>query len=138
MTRLVLVVAAALFDENGKVLLAKRPDGKAMAGLWEFPGGKLEPGETPETALVRELKEELSLETSEKDLIPIQFASFGYEGFHLLMPLYACRVWTGRPTPIEGQELAWVNVGDLHKYDAPQADIPLFEFLASGRHQEPT
>lgn len=138
MTRLVLVVAAALFDKAGRVLLAKRPEGKAMAGLWEFPGGKLDEGETPEQALVRELREELGIEILTRNLKPMQFASFAYDNFHLLMPVYACREWTGAPTPVEGQELAWVDVHDLHNFDAPAADLPLFEFLASGRHQEPT
>lgn len=130
MTRpLVLVVAAALYNRKGEILLAQRPEGKAMAGLWEFPGGKVEPGETPERALVRELHEELSILVDESDLEPISFASHNYPNFHLLMPLYRCRVWTGDVDPREGQSFAWVAPFALHDYPAPAADIPLFDQL---------
>ncbi|MEL6323879.1 MAG: 8-oxo-dGTP diphosphatase MutT [Pseudomonadota bacterium] len=136
MTKLVLVVAAALFNEAGDVLLAKRPEGKAMAGLWEFPGGKIDPGETPEAALVRELHEELGLTVAETALKSITFASFSYPDFHLLMPLYGCRIWSGPLVAREAQDLRWVPVSELPNYDAPAADIPLFEYLAAGRHLE--
>ena len=129
--KVVYVVAAALFDADGKVLLAKRPAGKAMAGLWEFPGGKIESGERPEQALIRELQEELAITVSESDLFPITFASHTYESFHLFMPLYGSERWMGLPCPEEGQELAWVAPQDLHSYPAPAADIPLFDVLAS-------
>ena len=134
--KLVLVAAGALFDDEGRVLLARRPEGKSMAGLWEFPGGKIEDGESPETALVRELQEELSIKVKENNLKSLTFVSFNYSNFHLLMVLYACREWLGRPTPIEGQTLSWVSPDNLQEYDAPAADIPLFEFLATGRHLE--
>lgn len=127
--RVVLVVAAALIDADGRVLLAERPAGKPMAGLWEFPGGKVAPGETPEGALVRELMEELGLDTRESCLAPIAFASHGYEDFHLLMPLYACRVWQGLPQPREGQRLAWVGKDRLSAYPMPPADLPLLPLL---------
>ena len=133
MTRLVLVVAVALFDREGRVLLAKRPEGKAMAGLWEFPGGKVEPGETPEAALIREIHEELGVAIAAQDLEPLQFASHTYESFHLLMPLYACRNWTGEPVAREGQELDWAEISRLFDYPAPAADIPLFEALQNWR-----
>jgi 8-oxo-dGTP diphosphatase len=120
-----LVAAVALIDADGRVLLARRPDGKAMAGLWEFPGGKLHPGETPEQALVRELHEELGVDTRRSCLAPIGFASHAYAEFHLLMPLYVCRVWRGRPEPREGQELAWVRPARLGDYAMPPADAPL-------------
>lgn len=136
--KLVLVAAAALFDREGRVLLAQRPDGKPMAGLWEFPGGKLEPGEPPETALVRELREELGIMVREESLKPLNFASFSYPDFHLLMPLFACREWSGDLIPLEKQKISWVKVTDLKRYDAPSADIPLFEHLASGHSKEPT
>jgi 8-oxo-dGTP diphosphatase len=123
--RLVLVAAVALIDADGRVLLAERPAGKPMAGLWEFPGGKLQDGETPEAALVRELKEELGIDTAESCLAPFAFASHSYEKFHLLMPLYACRVWRGIVTPLEGQRLAWVRVEKLGDYPMPPADVPL-------------
>lgn len=126
-----LVVAAALFNDHGRVLLAQRPEGKAMAGLWEFPGGKLEDGETPEAALVRELREELSIEINEKDLKPLTFTSFAYQSFHLLMPLYRCETWRGVPTPLEGQSLEWVACSRLHDYPAPEADLPLFDALGA-------
>lgn len=125
-----LVVAAALFDPEGRILLAQRPEGKSLAGLWEFPGGKLEPGETPEAALVRELEEELSIKVNESSLEPLTFASFTYPAFHLLMPLYGCRSWSGSIRPREGQATAWVEVSRLRDYDAPPADIPLFDWLA--------
>ena len=129
MTKVLLVVAAALFDPQGRILLAQRPEGKAMAGLWEFPGGKLEPGELPEAALVRELNEELGISVNPADLNPIKFASHSYEDFHLLMPLYACHQWTGELVSREGQNLRWVERANLHDYPAPAADIPLFDEL---------
>ncbi|MEL6285093.1 MAG: (deoxy)nucleoside triphosphate pyrophosphohydrolase [Pseudomonadota bacterium] len=128
---MVLVVAVALINGDGDILLAQRPPGKSMAGLWEFPGGKVHDGETPEAALVRELKEELSINVNPADLDPITFASHGYADFHLLMPLFACRTWHGTPTPVEGQTLAWVAPTALADYPAPAADIPLFAVLAS-------
>ncbi len=131
MTRLVLVSAAALFDDRERVLLAQRPAGKAMAGLWEFPGGKLEEGESPEAALARELEEELGLAVETAALKPMQFVSHRYEGFHLLLTVFACWNWRGRPDPREGQALAWVAKASLFDYAAPAADEPLFEFLAS-------
>ncbi|MEO0882306.1 MAG: 8-oxo-dGTP diphosphatase MutT [Pseudomonadota bacterium] len=129
MTRLVLVVAAALFNDKGEVLLAQRPEGKSMAGLWEFPGGKIDPGETPEMALARELHEELGIRVNESSLKPLTFASHDYPDFHLLMPLFACRDWHGAPVANEGQLLRWVSVDAVSNYDAPAADIPLFEYL---------
>ena len=126
----VLVVAAvALIDADGRVLLAKRPEGKDMAGLWEFPGGKLREGETPEAALVRELAEELSLDITESCLAPIAFASHSYEDFHLLMPLFVCRVWKGKARPAEGQELKWVFPEDMGDLPMPPADKPLTVML---------
>jgi 8-oxo-dGTP diphosphatase len=126
---LVLVAAVALIDADGRVLLARRPEGKEMAGLWEFPGGKVLPGESPESALLRELKEELGLDTSESCLAPFAFASHRYPAFHLLMPLYVCRRWTGVPAPLEGQELAWVRPTRLADYSMPPADRPLVALL---------
>jgi 8-oxo-dGTP diphosphatase len=126
---LLLVVACALLDADGRILLAQRPEGKSMAGLWEFPGGKLAEGETPEAALIRELREELGVETREACLAPLFFASHGYEGFHLLMPLYVCRRWEGQPTPREGQRLAWVRPEQLRDYPMPPADVPLVALL---------
>ena len=126
---MVLVAAGALVDADGRVLIAKRPEGKAMAGLWEFPGGKVGDGETPETALIRELQEELGIDTRESCLAPIAFASHRYEAFHLLMPLYVCRVWKGTPAPKEGQELAWVRPARLSDYPMPPADAPLVAML---------
>jgi 8-oxo-dGTP diphosphatase len=123
--KVVLVVAVALVDSDGRVLLAQRPAGKPLAGLWEFPGGKVSPGETPEAALVRELAEELGIDVDPKCLAPFTFASHGYADFHLLMPLYVCRVWQGIARPLEGQNLAWVRVGDLANHPMPAADIPL-------------
>ncbi len=130
---MVLVVAAALYDAEGRILLAQRPAGKSMAGLWEFPGGKVESGETPEQALVRELHEELSIMVDEASLRPITFASHAYPDFHLLMPLYASECWEGELVPREGQTLAWVRSSDLHLYPAPAADIPLFDALSGTR-----
>jgi len=127
--RLVLVAAVALVDADGRVLLARRPEGKSMAGLWEFPGGKIEPGETPEAALIRELAEELGIDTKASCLAPLTFASHGYESFHLLMPVFVCRRWTGTPTPREGQELAWVRSARLGDYPMPPADKPLVAML---------
>lgn len=126
---LLLVSAVALIDADGRVLLAQRPEGKSMAGLWEFPGGKVEPGETPEAALIRELHEELGIDTWQSCLAPLTFASHTYERFHLLMPLFACRRWEGVPTPREGQTLAWVRPERLRDYPMPPADIPLIPIL---------
>lgn len=127
--RMLLVVAVALVDSDGRVLLAQRPAGKNLAGLWEFPGGKLQPGETPEAALVRELREELGIDVRESCLAPLTFASHAYQDFHLLMPLYACRRWVGTPRPIEGQQLAWVRPTRLSDYPMPPADRPLIAML---------
>jgi len=127
--RVVLVAAVALIDVDGRVLLAQRPEGKIMAGLWEFPGGKVEPGETPEAALIRELHEELGIDTWESCLAPLTFASHGYETFHLLMPVFACRKWEGNPAPKEGQNLAWATPKELRSYNMPPADIPLIAVL---------
>lgn len=124
-----LVVAVALVDRDGRVLLAERPEGKQMAGLWEFPGGKVQPGETPEAALIRELKEELGVDTETSCLAPFTFASHTYETFHLLMPLYVCRVWEGRPTGLEGQRLAWATPNEMRNYPMPPADKPLIAML---------
>ncbi len=126
---LVLVAACALIDADGRVLLARRPEGKAMAGLWEFPGGKLGPGETPEHALIRELREELGIDVATACLAPFAFASHAYERFHLMMPLYLCRRWRGRPQPREGQTLAWVRPAKLADYPMPPADAPLVPLL---------
>ncbi|MBO6896876.1 MAG: 8-oxo-dGTP diphosphatase MutT [Shimia sp.] len=125
----VLVAAVALIDVDGRILLAQRPEGKSMAGMWEFPGGKIEAGETPEVALVRELKEELGIDTWESCLAPLTFASHSYDDFHLLMPLFACRKWNGIASAQEGQTLAWVKAKDLRDYDMPPADIPLIPIL---------
>ncbi len=122
---LVLVAAVALVDVDGRVLIAQRPAGKSMAGLWEFPGGKVDPGETPEQALVRELHEELGIETATSCLAPIAFASHGYETFHLLMPVFVCRKWQGVPRPREGQALKWVAPIELARHPMPPADLPL-------------
>lgn len=121
----VLVAAVALVNAKGHVLLAQRPEGKSMAGLWEFPGGKVQPGETPEYALMRELEEELGIETRECCFSPIGFASHSYDDFHLLMPLFVCRAWRGEPQPLEAQALVWVAPQDLYDYPMPEADIPL-------------
>jgi 8-oxo-dGTP diphosphatase len=125
----VLVAAVALIDADGRVLLARRPEGKAMAGLWEFPGGKVHAGEAPEAALIRELKEELGVDTAESCLAPFAFASHRYPDFHLLMPLYVCRRWSGTPAALEGQELAWVRPQRLGDYQMPPADRPLVALL---------
>jgi 8-oxo-dGTP diphosphatase len=127
--RIVLVAACALIDPDGRVLLARRPEGKPMAGLWEFPGGKVDAGETPEAALIRELKEELAIDVAENCLAPFAFASHGYEAFHLLMPLYLCRRWNGAVTPQEGQAVAWVRPQKLAEYKMPPADRPLVALL---------
>ena len=127
--KVVLVSAVALVDPDGRVLIAQRPEGKSMAGLWEFPGGKVEPDETPEAALIRELQEELGIDTWESCLAPLTFASHTYEDFHLLMPLFACRKWEGIPHGHEGQRLKWVAAKDLRDYPMPPADIPLIPVL---------
>ncbi|MBL4811993.1 MAG: (deoxy)nucleoside triphosphate pyrophosphohydrolase [Rhodobacteraceae bacterium] len=127
--RIVMVSAVALIDADSRVLLAQRPPGKAMAGLWEFPGGKIEPGETPEAALIRELDEELGIETWDSCLAPLTFASHSYDDFHLLMPLFACRRWGGTPRAREGQVLKWVRVNQMRNYPMPAADIPLVAAL---------
>jgi len=128
-TRVILVSAVALIDADGRVLLAQRPEGKSLAGLWEFPGGKVEPGESPEAALIRELHEELGIDTWKSCLAPLTFASHAYEDFHLLMPLFACRKWQGIPQANEGQKLAWVRAQDLRNYPMPPADLPLIPIL---------
>ena len=127
--KLLLVVAVALIDADGRVLLAQRPQGKEMAGLWEFPGGKIKETETPEAALCRELREELNIETSPNCLYPLSFASHAYEAFHLLMPLYVCRVWRGTPKPVEGQTLVWAHIHQLSEFEMPPADVPLVAAL---------
>ena len=127
--KLVLVAAVALIDRDGRVLLAQRPEGKSMAGLWEFPGGKVEPGETPEVALIRELHEELGIDTWASCLAPLTFASHRYDDFHLLMPLFACRKWEGIVAPREGQRLDWVRPEALRDYPMPPADLPLIPVL---------
>ena len=125
----VLVSAVALIDPDGRILIAQRPKGKSMEGLWEFPGGKVEPGESPEAALIRELQEELGIDTWESCLAPLTFASHRYDDFHLLMPLFACRKWQGTPRSVEGQTLKWVYAQDLRTYPMPPADIPLIPIL---------
>jgi 8-oxo-dGTP diphosphatase len=127
--KIVLVSAVALIDPDGRVLLAQRPEGKSLAGLWECPGGKVDPGETPEAALIRELREELGIETKASCLAPLTFASHSYDDFHLLMPLFACRRWEGIATGREGQTLAWVRPEKLRDYPMPPADIPLIPIL---------
>jgi 8-oxo-dGTP diphosphatase len=127
--RVVLVAAVALIDPDGRVLLSQRPEGKSLAGLWEFPGGKIEQGERPEAALIRELKEELNIDVTESCLAPLTFASHPYEDFHLLMPLYICRRWKGDATAMEGQSLKWVRAKDLRSYPMPPADLPLIPHL---------
>lgn len=129
MTELLLVVAVALIDADGRILLSKRPEGKSLAGLWEFPGGKLEEGERPEAALIRELHEELGITVEAPCLAPLTFASHAYPEFHLLMPLYICRRWTGIATGREGQVLKWVRPNDLRNYPMPPADEPLIPAL---------
>ena len=127
--RLVLVAACALIDPDRRVLIAQRPPGKGMAGLWEFPGGKVEAGESPEAALIRELREELDITVKEPCLAPFSFASHGYGDFHLLMPLYVCRRWEGTPKPLEHSALKWVTPKDLTQYNMPPADLPLIPML---------
>jgi len=127
--KLVLVAACALVDTDGRVLIAQRPEGKPMAGLWEFPGGKVEPGETPEATLIRELKEELGIDTSASCLAPLTFASHAYPDFHLLMPLYVCRRWQGTPKAHEGQVLKWVKAQEIRQFPMPEADRPLLSPL---------
>ncbi len=127
--RVVLVSAVALIDRDGRILLAQRPEGKAMAGLWEFPGGKVEIGETPELALIRELREELGVDTWASCLAPLTFASHSYRDFHLLMPLFACRKWEGVARSREGQKLRWVPVAAMGEYPMPPADTPLIPVL---------
>jgi 8-oxo-dGTP diphosphatase len=127
--KVVLVSAVALIDRDGRVLLAQRPADKSMPGLWEFPGGKVEPGETPEAALIRELHEELGIATWASCLAPLTFASHAYPDFHLLMPLFACRKWEGVPQSKEGQALKWVRAQDLRDYPMPPADVPLIPIL---------
>ena len=126
---LILVVACALVDTDKRMLIAQRPQDKAMAGLWEFPGGKVEPGERPETTLIRELHEEIGITVSEACLAPLTFASHAYSSFHLLMPLYICRRWEGLVVAREGQNLAWVRANKLRDYPMPAADIPLIPHL---------
>jgi 8-oxo-dGTP diphosphatase len=128
---MLLVAACALIDVDGRVLIAQRPPGKAMAGLWEFPGGKVEPGERPEQTLIRELREELGIVVSESCLAPLTFASHGYPEFHLLMPLYVCRRWEGSVTAREHARLAWVKPNRLRDYPMPPADEPLISHLAA-------
>src|SRR5437764_1898535 len=127
--KLTLVVACALVDADKRVLIAQRPEGKTLAGLWEFPGGKVEPGERPEQTLIRELHEEIGIDVSEPCLAPLTFASHAYENFHLLMPLYICRRWEGQVIAREGQALAWVRASKLRDYRMPPADIPLIPHL---------
>lgn len=128
-SRLVLVSAAALIDADGRVLIAQRPQGKSLGGLWEFPGGKVEPGESPETALIRELKEELDVDVAAADLTPFAFASHAYDAFHLLMPLFLVAAWQGVPRAVEAQALAWAKPQALRAYPMPPADAPLLERL---------
>ncbi|MFC3050617.1 8-oxo-dGTP diphosphatase MutT [Kordiimonas pumila] len=125
----VLVAAIALIDPDGRVLIAERPEGKSMAGMWEFPGGKVEEGEIPEAALIRECKEELGIDITAACLAPFAFASHSYEKFHLLMPLYLCRKWEGIVQGMEGQRTKWVPIRDLNEYPMPPADIPLLAML---------
>lgn len=127
--RTLLVSAVALIDQDGRVLLTQRPEGKSLAGLWEFPGGKVEPGETPEAALIRELREELGIDTWASCVAPLTFASHTYPDFHLLMPLFVCRKWDGIARGVEGQALAWVRPEKLRDYPMPAADLPLIPIL---------
>ena len=126
---LLLVAACALIDRDGRVLVAQRPEGKPMAGLWEFPGGKVKDGETPEFALCREIEEELGIEVRECCLTPIAFASHSYKDFHLVMPLYVCRMWKGTPVPCEGQAVKWMKINELYNLPMPDADVPLISQL---------
>jgi 8-oxo-dGTP diphosphatase len=130
MPNLLLVAACALIDADGRVLIAQRPEGKALAGLWEFPGGKIEPGETPEDTVIRELAEELSVVVTKPCLAPLTFASHNYLEFHLLMPLFVCRRWQGTPVPWEGQQVKWVKPARLRDFPMPPADAPLISHLA--------
>ena len=127
--KLVLVAAVALIDPDGRVLVSQRPQGKSLAGLWEFPGGKIEPGERPEAALIRELKEELNIDVTASCLAPLTFASHAYDEFHLLMPLYVCRRWKGEAKAMEGQVLKWVRAKALRELAMPPADLPLIPHL---------
>ena len=129
MTKTVTVSAAVIINDQGEILLTQRPTGKSMAGLWEFPGGKVEVGETPEDALVRELAEELNLNVNARDLEPLTFASHTYDVFHLLMPLFLCRIWSGEIIPKEGQGMVWVALQDINDYHMPPADKPLIAVL---------
>jgi 8-oxo-dGTP diphosphatase len=129
--KVILVAACALIDADGRVLIAQRPPGKPMAGLWEFPGGKVDANERPEDALIRELREELGIVVNEACLAPLTFASHTYEDFHLLMPLYVCRRWEGTVSPLEGQALAWVRPNRLRDYPMPPADVPLISHLTT-------
>lgn len=131
MSKFVLVAACALIDVDGRVLIAQRPEGKPMAGLWEFPGGKVELSERPEECLIRELNEELDIAVSEACLAPLTFASHAYPDFHLLMPLYVCRRWEGTVRAMEGQRLAWVRPNRLRDYEMPPADLPLISHLTA-------
>jgi 8-oxo-dGTP diphosphatase len=126
---ILLVVACALVDADNRVLIAQRPEGKTLAGLWEFPGGKVEAGERPEQTLIRELHEEIGIDVKEDCLAPLTFASHAYEHFHLLMPLYICRRWSGDAAAREGQQLAWVRANKLRDYPMPPADVPLIPHL---------
>ncbi len=130
MPSLLLVAACALIDPDGRVLIAQRPEGKPMAGLWEFPGGKVEPGETPEATVIRELREELSLKVTEACLAPLTFASHDYGEFHILLPLFVCRRWEGSPQPREAQQIRWVRANRLRQFPMPPADEPLIGHLA--------
>jgi 8-oxo-dGTP diphosphatase len=130
-SKVVLVAACALVDADGRVLIARRPPGRPLAGLWEFPGGKVDAGERPEQALIRELKEELGIDVKEACLAPLTFASHSYPDFHLLMPLYVCRRWEGMVQAQEGQELAWVRPNRLKDYPMPPADVPLISHLTT-------
>ncbi|MES2906342.1 MAG: 8-oxo-dGTP diphosphatase MutT [Pseudomonadota bacterium] len=127
--KIVYVVACAVLDTDNRILLAKRPEGKSLAGLWELPGGKIEPGERPEQTLIRELKEEVNIDVKAACLAPLTFASHAYDDFHLLMPVWICRRFEGMPQPLEGQELAWVRARDLRSYPMPPADEPLIPVL---------
>lgn len=127
--KLITVSAVVMVDVDGRILIAQRPEGKNMAGLWEFPGGKIEPGETPERALIRELKEELGIDTTESCLAAFTFASHRYDDFHLLMPVFLCRKWDGFVTPQEGQVLKWVKISELKNYPMPPADKPLLAMI---------
>jgi 8-oxo-dGTP diphosphatase len=129
MSRMLLVAACAIVDADGRVLICKRPPGKHLAGLWEFPGGKVEEGETPEACLIRELREELGIEVTQSCLAPFVFASHAYEDFHLIMPLYLCRRWTGVVQPLVHEALAWVRPNRMDEYEMPPADAPLVAWL---------